>query len=326
MTEAFNNPDREAQLMQAALAWHAAASRGDCDWDAFTQWLEQDPSHQQAYADVALLEDRIERHRPALKQSQNEMQQPVHARSGGSRRGKPWIAAALAASVMGVSLVLGWNRLPFTAPAAQEFQTLAAVQPVSLADGTRILLAPGSRMVVGGRRQDQISLQGAAYFDVPHDPSRQLVISVNGYAVRDIGTRFEVFGAGRELKVAVAEGNVTVDLAGGGETRVSEGQQLIVSGEPVVAEYASIAADDVAGWRAGRLVFRNEPLSLVAGQIGPHAGVTVVVDPAIAARRFSGVLAIGDGSQLVGQLGEIMGLAVDPRDDAVHLSAVGAAR
>ena len=51
-----------------------------------------------------------------------------------------------------------------------------------------------------------------------------------------------------------------------------------------------MAAEDVAGWRDGRLVFRNEPLSLVAQQIGRHAGVTVTVDPVIADRRFSGVL------------------------------------
>jgi transmembrane sensor len=317
MTQVVDNPGQEQAAMQAALAWHAAAARGDCDWDAFTAWLEQDPAHQQAYADVALLEDRIARHRPELLQAELAAQQQPRA----PRRGRAWLATALAASVLGMGLMLAWNQLPFTGPAAQEFKTLAASQPVALGDGTRIVLAPGSRMVVSGRHQDQIQLEGSAFFDVPHDPSRQLVISAGGHAVRDIGTRFEVFGAGRELKVAVAEGYVSVDLPGDSDTRVSAGQQLTVSGEPAVAEYASIAADDVAGWRSGRLVFRNEPLSLVAGQIGPHAGVTVSVDRAIADRRFSGVLAIGDGSQLVARLGEIMGLAVQPRGDAVHLSA-----
>ena len=323
MNEAVDNPGNEEQVMQAAIAWHAATSRGDCDWDAFTTWLERDPAHQAAYADVALLEDRIERHRPALQQSQRDRQQQSQQMIPAARRARPWLAAAMAAGVLGMALVLGWNSLPFSSPASQEYQTLAAAQPVALADGTRIVLAPGSHMVVGGRNQDRIRLEGAAYFDVPHDPSRELIIDVAGYAVRDIGTRFEVYGAGHSLKVAVAEGNVTVNLPGGRGTRVSEGQQLTVSGEPAVAEYASIAAEDVAGWRSGRLVFRNEPLSLVAGQIGPHAGVTVAVDPAIADRRFSGVLAIGDGSQLVERLGEIMGLAVQPRGDAVQLSAVG---
>lgn len=322
MSQAPNNPGDEEGVMQAALAWHAATSRGDCDWDAFTLWLESDPAHQQAYADVALLEERIARHGPALQQS------PALRQSASlhepPRRARAWIAAALAAGVLGMALVLGWNALPFTAPAAQDYQTLAATQPVALADGTRIVLAPGSHLRVSGRHQDRLQLEGAAYFDVPHDPSRTLLIRVNGYAVHDIGTRFEVFGAGRELKVGVAEGNVIVALPGGRDAPVNAGQQLIVTGEPAVVEYASIAAEDVAGWRSGRLVFRNEPLSLVAGQIGPHAGTTVVVDPAIAGRRFSGVLAIGDGSQLVARLGEIMGLAVEPQGDAVHLSAMAA--
>jgi transmembrane sensor len=320
MTDSFDNPAHDEAVMQAALAWHAATTRGDCDWDGFTGWLEQDPAHQQAYADVALLEDRIARHLPALQQAQTVA---APARRTRSRR---WLAAALAAGILGVTVMLGWNPLPFTSPAAQEYQTLAAAQPVALADGTRIVLAPGSHMVVSGRNQDQIALEGAAYFDVPHDPARELVIRVGDYAVRDIGTRFEVFGGGRELKVAVAEGSVSVALPGGRDARVVEGQQLVVSGEPAAAKYASIAADDVAGWRSGRLVFRNEPLSLVAGQISPHAGVTVAVDPAIAGRRFSGVLAIGDGSQLVARLGEIMGLAVQPRGDAVYLSAGDAGR
>lgn len=319
MSEPVDNPGRDEAVTQAALAWHAATSRDDCDWDAFTTWLEQDPAHQQAYADVALLEDRIAQHRPALQQSTRVI--PV-----ARRRTRPWLAAAMAAGVLGVALVLGWNQLPFTTPAAQEYQALGTAQPVQLADGTRIVMAPGSHVFVRGRNQDQISVEGAAYFDVPHDPSRQLVVRAGDYTVRDIGTRFEVFGAGRALKVAVAEGNVTVALPGGGDTRVSAGQQLIVAGQPAVAEYASIAPEDVAGWRSGRLVFRNEPLSLVAGQIGPHAGMTVSVDAAIADRRFSGVLAIGDGSQLVARLGEIMGLAVQPSGDTVHLSALAAGR
>jgi transmembrane sensor len=113
-----------------------------------------------------------------------------------------------------------------------------------------------------------------------------------------------------------------VDLPGGaGSVQVNAGKRLLVSGESPVAEYASIAATEVAGWRDGRLVFHNEPLSMVVQQIGPHAGVNVTVDAAIAARRFSGVLAIGDGSQLVSRLEEIMGLVGQREAADVHLSA-----
>jgi transmembrane sensor len=111
MSQAVDNPGHDEQVMQAALAWHAATSRGDCDWEAFTTWLEQDPAHQAAYADVALLEDRIEHHRPALQQSRlgQLASKPVIR---GARRARPWLAAAMAAGVLGVALKLGWNQLP----------------------------------------------------------------------------------------------------------------------------------------------------------------------------------------------------------------------
>jgi transmembrane sensor len=82
-----------------------------------------------------------------------------------------------------------------------------------------------------------------------------------------------------------------------------------------------VAADDVAGWREGRLVFRNEPMSLVALQLGRHAGLTVTVDPVVARRRFSGVLNIGDGTQLVAQLARIMDLRAERTGAVVHLLA-----
>jgi transmembrane sensor len=160
---------------------------------------------------------------------------------------------------------------------------------------------------------------------VPHDPSRSLTIRAGGYTVRDIGTRFEVFGAEHALKVAVGDGEVVVDLPGNPDSvRVAAGHRLLVTGTPAVAEYASIPADDVGAWQSGRLVLRGEPLSLVAAQIGLYAGVKVTVEPVVANRRFSGVLAIGEASQLAARLADIMGLAVLPQGNGVQLVAVDA--
>jgi transmembrane sensor len=163
--------------------------------------------------------------------------------------------------------------------------------------------------VANGPRDTQLRLEGSAYFDVPHDPARQLVIAAGPYAVRDIGTRFELMSDGRQLKVAVAEGQVNVSLPGTAQpVAVAANHRLLVAGDPTIAEYGQVEAAELASWREGRLVFRNEPLSMVASQVGRHAGLTVTVDPAIAQQRFSGVLAIGDGSRLVAELGQIMGL------------------
>lgn len=303
----------DEQVLQAAIRWHDSCARGDCDWDAFTAWLEQDPAHQRAYADVALLEDQVALHRTRLPQR-------VVGPPSLLRRSWPF---ATAAAVALVAFVVNWSVQPLPDAAPRDYQASAtASRNIALDDGSQVLLAPGSSLRVSGQRQDQLELAGVAYFDVPHDPNRTLRIVAGKFVIRDIGTRFEVIGGGDELKVAVAEGSVKVDLpAGAGSLEVAAGKRLLLSGQSTAAEYASIAAADVAGWRGGRLVFHNEPLSLVVQQISPHAGMAVTVDPAIAALRFSGVLAIGDGSQLVSRLEEIMGLVGQRDTAAVRLSA-----
>jgi transmembrane sensor len=311
----MTDPESGAQsgVLESALRWHGATAQQDCDWDAFTIWLEADPAHRRAYAEVAELEAQLVRQRSVLQQQLRDVAAPT------SRR---WWSGAAAAAVLLAALFIGWQSLPLHAPAAREYVARGETLPVNLAAGVKFTLAPGSRIRVSGGHQEQMDLTGTAYFDVPHDPRRTLAIAVGGYVVRDIGTRFEVSGAGGELKVAVAEGEVAVDLPGAAQhARVVAGQQLLVSGAPLRAEYASIAGDDVAGWRAGRLVFRNEPLTLVAAQIGLHAGQVVTVDEAIAQRRFSGVLTLGDGSQLAARLAEIMGLTVQVRGNSVRLAA-----
>jgi transmembrane sensor len=309
--------DGDEGVLQAALRWQESIARGDCDWEAFTLWLEADVAHQQAYDDVALLDDQLLRHRTELQHK---------ALAAGKLRPlwRTWTAAALVAVLAVIALWVALPLQPFAGLRAQSYQaSTAQSRSIVLDDGSQIQLAPGSSVRISGWRQNRVDLRGAAYFDVPHDPQRTLVVTAGEYSIRDIGTRFEVVSAEHALKVAVAEGSVLVDLPGGsGSAQVNAGNRLLVSGASPVAEYETMASDDVAGWRNGRLVFHNEPLALVVQQISAHAGVAVTVDAAIAERRFSGVLVIGDGSHLVSRLGEIMGLAMVHEAAGVHLSAI----
>lgn len=314
MTQPEHRSDDE--LQEQAQRWHAAAAREDCDWQEFSAWLEASPRHRQAYDDAAILEARIARHAAALRAST-----PMAAYRPRARRS--WRGVAVAAGIALLGLVAY-----FVVPAWQAGNPRSFVAQtggsttLSLAGGVQVVLAPGSALNVGGRNDSRLRLDGDAWFDVPHDPDRQLTIAVGPFELRDIGTRFEVVNSGSLLKVAVAEGQVGVVLPGSaGPVTVRAGQRLLVAGDPPIAEYGEVAAADVAGWREGRLVFRNEPLSLVALQLGRHAGLTVTVDPSVAQRRFSGVFTIGDGSRLVAQLAQIMDLRARREGSAVLLLA-----
>jgi transmembrane sensor len=314
MTQPEHRSDDE--LLEQALRWHAATAQEDCDWQEFGAWLEASPRHRQAYADAALLEDRIVRHAAALRATTRPMSAPRH----GARR---WRGVAVAAGIALLALT-AWFAVPaYRAGNPRSFTAqTGGSTALSLADGVQVVLAPGSALNVAGRHDSHLRLDGDAWFDVPHDPQRQLTITAGPYELRDVGTRFEVVSAGPLLKVAVAEGELGVMLPGNsGPVRVRAGHRLLVAGDPPIAEYGEVAAVDVAGWREGRLVFRNEPLSLVALQLGRHAGLTVTVDPSVAQRRFSGVFTIGDGAQLVAQLAQIMDLRTRSEGSVVHLLA-----
>lgn len=304
--------NHESQIWQEALRWHEETARDECDWGNFTAWLEESAAHRQAYDDVALLEDQLARGRAVL----------TAASAPAPRRRPMWLAAA-AAAVVAAAFAWSWLGTPFMATSVQDFQAgTNEVRRLQLDDGSTILLAPGSSLSIAGRKQDRIELEGSAYFDVPHDPERTLVVAAAGYSIRDIGTRFEVVAENGNLKVSVADGAVAVDLPGqAGSAQVLAGQRLLFSGTMPVAEYASIGAQDVASWRDGRLVFFNEPLSLIAQQVARHAGVGISIDPGIADRRYTLVLPIGDGSQLVAQLGDFANLVSTRDGDSVRLSA-----
>lgn len=300
--------------MEQALRWHAASGREDCDWQGFTRWLEASPRHRQVFDDVALLEESIIRHRERLAHGAS--------RRSGSRVRPVWLGAALAASLALCALFI----IPTLRDPAERLFTAQAgtTRALVLAGGVHIVLAPGSSLAVAGRQEQRLRLDGSAWFDVPHDPGRQLEIEAGPYRLRDIGTRFEAMSAAGQLKVAVTEGTVDVVLPGREQPfALAAGHRLLVAGSPPIAEYGEAVASEVAAWRDGRLVFRNEPLSMVALQVGRHAGLAVTVDPSIAQRRFSGVLAIGDGAQPVAELGRIMDLQEQREGTAVHLSAAG---
>jgi transmembrane sensor len=308
MNGPVEQPDEDVMLQ--AARWHAAASRPDCDWQLFTEWLEASPRHRDAYDEVALLEDRIARLAPAL--AELPARQP---------RRRVWLAAAMAAGLV-LFAVLGYRALSPQLLGRPRMLAAAAhaTNAVVLDGGVKVLLAPGSTLAVSGRHDSRLVLGGDAWFDVPHDPRRELVIDAGGYQVRDIGTRFEVVSAGKVLKVSVAEGDVGVVMPGrDAPVPVHEGQRLLVAGDPAIAEYGAVAAADVAGWREGRLVFRNEPLSVVAPQLARHSGLAVTVDPLIAQQRVSGVFSIGDGSQLVAQFAQILALGTEMDGAAVRL-------
>lgn len=301
------------RMYEEAAAWLVRQQEDAMDWEGFTAWLEANPSHRSAYDELALIDVQLDEHGDAL----SPVEVPAAANDPSTR---PWMriagfgGGALAA---GLALFLAVQPIRHDLP-AREYRTPAGKSVEVAFDGARVVLAPASQLTVKGH---QANLQGTAYFDVPHQPGRRLTITAGGFTVTDIGTRFSVnHDSGGDVDVEVAEGSVAVSAPGlARPVTLSAGRGLRASSSRSTLRLVSVDPEQVASWRSGRLQFDQVPLAAVARQVSRYSGERITVDPAVANRSFSGVIAIHHGEEPARTLAQIMSLDVQEVGGAARL-------
>ena len=309
-------------IVERAIAWHLASDSDDMDWAGFTDWLEADPRHREAYDQVALGDAAVAAHAPVLATalgpdsgSANDNVMPLRP----ARRWLPWTGAAIAASLVALVAIPQLRE-----PAPQLFETGAEPQLVALEDGSRIELAPHSSLSVGGSEQERIALDGGAWFDIRHDPSRPMVIRAGDLAISDIGTVFDVQATGDQVRVEVSEGEVSVaSQALAQPVRLAAGRGLRYDAAAGRAVSAPVDKGEVGEWRVGRLTYAAAPLRLVTADLSRYAGVEIELGRGLADRQFSGTLAIGDGEAALQDLAQLMGLVLERTGAGYRLDAAG---
>ena len=297
---------------QAAL-WHQGQHRDDFDWDGFTRWLAANPEHRACYNEIALLDEEIDRLRPALL--------PRAVKNKGARKWLRWriVAGAVAASAVAiVSLPL----LRFDAPTASPVYRTAAseMRSVTLPSGAKATLAPGSTLVANVDNARHVRLTGTAFFDVRHDPASPFTVEAADFLVKDVGTRFDVSLENGILRVAVQAGTVSVSSVRFAQPVVLDaGKALFADPGRGVVEITAQATEAVGSWRRGRLVYNRAPLGLVVADVSRYAGRRVEIRRDLANRRFSGVITIEPGASAIDTLKQLTGLDARVEGSTVRL-------
>ncbi len=292
-----------AEIADAAARWHLASERDDMDWDGFAAWLEADPDHRRLYNEAVLADDVAARHAGDLAAAR----EPA-AESDPDRRPRwpIWAGGAMAAAIAAVVIVPQVSeQTPITYVAGRTARTIA------LKDGSQVVLAPASRLVMDNSSAQNFTLEGGALFDIRHDPGRVMTIHAGSVEVADIGTRFEIQATPDAVRVEVANGAVRV----GGDAldapvRVPAGRRFTFDRQRARAVTSPISPGDVGEWRHGRLTFDDAPLTLVAEDLQRYASANMLLTPALAQRRFSGTLSIDDGDAAIRDVAQIMGARV----------------
>lgn len=241
----------EAQDWWLALA----ADREDAALQArFDAWLAADDAHRLAYLDVLLASNALDAGLGCMLEPEDTeaaadaSSVPVAAAVMGGYRApeftvsgrfstwKPWFAGMGLVS----ALVLGVLALPLLRPA---FETRSAdwrtapglIETRTLDDGSRVQLGPDSavRISLGPNGREVELLRGELDVQVGVDP-RPFLVRHQDFEVRDIGTRFWVDESGDSLRVAVSEGEVSV------QSKAGEAPQHIVAGQSLEWQHDGI--------------------------------------------------------------------------------------
>ncbi len=267
-------------------------------------------------------------------------------RAAASRTARPWFrsgAGMAAAAVLGAAVGLGvWRMAPnddaaATAQASVYTTRVGVRDSVLLPDGSRVVLAPGSRLTVasGFAASRVVELEGAAYFDVQHDAAHPFTVRSNGAEIRDIGTAFSVnTDAAGAVVVAVTEGIVAMQgVAGDGsapvELRAGDRGTLkpgTGTASEVAVQRGSVTPSDVA-WTRGEITYRDTPLREVQADLRRWYGIELQApDSVLATRTLTASLRPDAADQALQIIAIALGAEMSRTGDTVVLRAADRTR
>ncbi len=259
-----------------------------------------------------------------------------------SRR-RRWAVGGLlaAAGLVGLMVALRPDRPATdsgTAPGVRQvasggsFTTPVGVRDsVRLPDGTRVLLAPASRLVVSpgyGAGNRDVTLSGAARFVARHNPVAPFTVRAGSAIIRDVGTVFAVDAPAPErvveagITVAVIEGAVALRSA----TSSHEPALLhagdkgeLRGGDSVVVHRRAVTGDDLA-WTRGVLVYHNAAMDVVREDLRRWYGVDLrVADSGLATRRITATFDGAPAEQVLNTIAQVLGAELERQGNTATL-------
>jgi transmembrane sensor len=283
-----------------ASEWHVRLRHAnDSDWEEFATWLAHDPANVTAYDAVEQADAELEFLLPQLSFNEVTLSE-IEAQDAPKRHWRSWTygMTALAASIAAVVALI-----PQLQDSHYDITTRAGERRIVALDANSQVTLNGATRITFDRKNPRFAAlrSGQALFQIHHDAKRPFSLDVGNSRITDVGTVFDVISMGKDVRVAVAEGQVRYEA---GETRVAldAGQTLISATDSGSTRVGLASPATIGGWASGRLTFTGETLQVVATDLGRSLGIDITVAPLIRKRAFIGSLDLnrGDPDQLPG--------------------------
>lgn len=281
---------KHPRQVQQALVYLAALHSGDPQRERqaaaeIAQWRERSASHEQAWQDARMRWQLVHGLGDALREQLSPSPTAIGRRAVLQRSGALLAVAALAGWAG-----LAWRREVFD----RQLLTAHGQAPrtVTLADGTRLVLAAESNLQVsyGLTQRSVFLMHGNVYFDVAHERLRRFMIRTRLGEIEVIGTAFSVTDRGRGVRVEVSRGRVKVRTAHGAERLLGAGQALTLGPEGQADDIETAVAPVATSeqWQPGWWTFTNMHLPDVVAELNAYLDRDVFCDPGLSGLRFTG--------------------------------------
>ena len=131
---------------------------------------------------------------------------------------------------------------------------------IRLPDGSRIKLNANSTIsypekFAGELRE--VTLDGEAYFDVAHIPTRPFIVRTPNANTQVLGTSFNVLHAGEATTITLVEGKVNVSLPNGQTALLTPNRQTTIVKNSERIETHQVDVEKYVGWKNNTLHFNN---------------------------------------------------------------------
>lgn len=206
--------------------------------------------------------------------------------------------------------------------AGAQVPTLVAGEGLSTGRGEarREMLADGSEVHLNGATKARVRLraqarqvrlmEGEAYFAVAHDPERPFSVRSPHAVITAVGTQFDVDRLGEATEVAVYEGRVRVEAAGGLAPPVylGAGERARIEGGSV-QRLTSFEPTQARDWRSGWLEVEDTPLGDLLTELN-RASPTLIsaTGPDVLALSVSGRFSLADPEGAADMVAALHGL------------------
>ncbi|PZW41219.1 FecR domain-containing protein [Pseudomonas sp. URMO17WK12:I2] len=278
----------DSSLLAQAREWRVLLHSGRAtaaDHLAAKAWRERSPAHEQAAGEV----DRLW----ALL---GQVEQPANPRTlpPPRRRSARWAVPLASAALLLLALWLpqgawlGWYADVATAP--------GEVRTVELEDGSILTLNGATALdwTLGDGRRTVRLYRGEVDLQVAKDASRPFIVEAGPARIRVTGTRFDVDYDGRDVVLAVTEGQVQASDAASQPLAVGANQQVHWRADRM-QQVQPLDARQQLAWQRGKLVFRAQPLSEVFAALEHSQRQRVIfLDDSVRELKVTGVFAHDD--------------------------------